>query len=264
VTFFKSLYKFNRCLTNSKNYVNIVPVNCRSSALHHAAKPTFSDYLPISQEASYFMMHCQTVTYNKPFLVGLTVQELTKLHLYQGLDNISRIFGNVELISGNTDSLAVAVSCSGQEYLNKLSQLAVFFDFSNMTDNGPQFTDINRDRPGCWKIIADQITDFVAIGPSTYSYLVHDSVNLGKKSGKGISKQVLKIMKHEDFKSSHQNGSQNTFPYQSFVINPADVYATERRVTPFRSIVQNRVFQGNTSLPFGHKKVIISYAKSFK
>lgn len=83
---------------------------------------------------------------------------------------MQKAFPNSTIISGNTDSIAIAVNYSGVEYLNRLSTLADIFDFTNLVGQHAAFTENNKNRPGSWRIIADKITQFVAVGPSTYSY----------------------------------------------------------------------------------------------
>ena len=141
---------------------------------------------------------------NKPFYVGFSVLELSKLHMYKfHYDHIKRRFGNrAQLLFTDTDSLMYEIEA--RDIYENLWEDSDLFDFSNYKPTSPYFDNKNNKVIGKFKDEAagNPIVEFVGLRPKMYSFLVLDSATQelkGKHRAKGIQYAAANHLRHEDY-----------------------------------------------------------------
>jgi len=110
-------------LATSRDYCKIRPCTSVVDCLRLSAHHTFKGVQIVSENLSFFQMNRATIRYKNAIVCGFTVLELSKLHLYRGLDLVKHAFSNSRLIFAQTDSLAIAIKDPADCYLQKLKSL---------------------------------------------------------------------------------------------------------------------------------------------
>ena len=135
---------------------------------------------------------------NKPIIVGTTILDLSKQHMYKSFYEIKKELKNVKLLYMDTDSFILSIETSNiyKDILTN-ENLMNLFDFSkntNYQDNR------NKDILGKFKdeLKSKNITEFVALKPKMYSYKTEVE---DKKIGKGIKKNILRDLTFDSCKN---------------------------------------------------------------
>jgi hypothetical protein len=124
-------------------------------------------------------------------LVGATILELAKLALYtQYYDIIKPQFPDCSLILSNTDSLFIRVYDWNLDYFERLYAIRDTFDFSNLPETHMLYSTHNIGKPGIWRIVHNNIKEFVGTRVASYSLKFGDEDE--KYQCKGVNKYNLR------------------------------------------------------------------------
>lgn len=168
---------------------------------------------------------------NKPFYVGFSVLELSKLHMYRfHYDYIKKKFGSsVELLYTDTDSLIYHFrNCNPYETFYK--DRDEYFDFSSYPKNHKYYDAKNNKVIGMFKDEANgaQITEFIALRPKMYSYLLStDHGVLEKHRAKGIQSAASKKIRHAEFLKQLNNPTENRYVNRRIGAKLHEIYSIE-------------------------------------
>ena len=167
------------------------------------------------------------VKINKPVCLGLSILEISKTLMYKfWYDYMKPEYGdNVKLCYMDTDSFIMHIKTE-DFYVDTADDVKKRFDTSNYEVSIPLPTRKNKKVTGLMKVeLGGKImTEFVALRPKTYSYLMDDGWS--DKKAKGTKNCVIKRrLKFSDYKGCLLNNKIILKSQQRFKSKRHDVYA---------------------------------------
>ena len=166
---------------------------------------------------------------NKPVYLGLPISEISKTLMYEfWYDYIKPKYGdNAKLCYMDTDSFIMHIKTE-DFYKDIANDVEKRFDTSNYEVNRPLSTGENKKVIGLMKdeLRGKILTEFVALRPKTYLYLMDDGRS--DKKAKGTKKCVIKRrLKFNDYKDCLLNNDIILKSQQRFRSERHDVYTEE-------------------------------------
>ena len=235
--------------------IKLVTTNKKRSKL--VSEPNYHTMNYISQNLSVIEMKKTKVKINKPIYLGLSILEISKTLMYEfWYDYIKPKYGNnVKLCYMDTDSFIMNIKTE-DFYKDIANDVEKRFDTSNYEGDRPLPTGKNKKVIGLMKIELGGriITEFVTLGPKTYSYLTDDSKE--DKKAKGTKKCVIKRMiKFNDYKNCLLNGEVVLKSQQRFKSKGHDIYTENINKIALSSNHDDRLIASDkiTSYPYGYK-----------
>lgn len=287
--FIKVLYAalVGYCLSSSKDHITYFTVTNRADCRRYAASHRFVDFKVLSNKRQVGIVGLKNCTarYQNPIVLAFTVLEISKLWLYRGHDRIRSVFSDCRLISANTDSLCLLCTIPKPHrktlvnpYYEMLAKLSDIFDFSNLDSCHPLYSTHNMGRPGCFKIVEQNLVEYISLGPSSNSQLVACDVcwnhytptcfrclslgtiyRNGMQKARGIPLHLMKRISHIQYRKYLEKTIRPFFPHESLHRNVDGQSVDLRNYRLFGSNLEPRVFHFNNSLPFGDKRIPIMH-----
>ena len=211
------------------------------------------------------------VKMNEPVYLGLSKLKISKTLMYESwYDYIKpKYYDNAKLCYMDTDSFIIDIKTE-DFYKDIADNFKKKFDASNYEVNRPLPTGKNKKVIGLMKdeLGGKIITEFAALRPKTYSYLMDDG-NSDRKA-KGTKKCVTKrVLKFNDYKDCLLNNEIILKSQQRFKSEAHNVYTEEINKIPLSNNDDKRLqtFHRITSYPYETsagkvcKKVLLSKYK---
>ena len=193
---------FGRTMRNVRKHrdIKLAPTDKRRNQL--VSEPNYHTTKWFSENLLAIEMKKTKVKMNKPVYLGLSILEISKRLMYEFLyDYMKPKYGdNVKLCSIYTDSFIMYIKTE-DFYKDIADDVEKRFDTSNYEVNRPLPTGKNKKVIGLLKdeLGGKIMTEFVALRPKTYSYLMDNGGN--DKTAKGTQKCVTKRrLKFNDYK----------------------------------------------------------------
>ena len=215
---------FGKTCENQKKRTDIQLVTTDQKRKTLTEKPHCLGFRIFDENLAAIDMRKIKVLIDKPFYVGFTVLELSKLHMYRfHYEVIKPKYGEkARLLFTDTDSLMYEIET--EDLYADMSAQRDLFDFSNYPRTGPFFDNVNNKVIGKFKdeTAGDPILEFVGLRPKMYSFLTVCNAHAGsaqlkeKHRAKGIQSAASKLLKHQDFLSQ--------------LNSPRENYVTNRRI----------------------------------
>jgi hypothetical protein len=200
--FFKLLNNavFGKTMENVRNRVDIRLINDEEIFKKTSAKPNFEMAQIYDENLVAVQMKKTKTILDKPIYVGMSVLDLSKLHMYKfHYDYIKEKYGDkAKLLFTDTDSLTYHIQTD--DLYKDINENKNYFDLSNYPKDHFCFDGSNKAVIGKFKDETDgkPITNFIGLRSKMYSIKLDD--NKEKATGKGIKKQALKTkIKHSDY-----------------------------------------------------------------
>ena len=193
---------FGKTMENMRNRVDIRLFTDESKALKQIAKPQYEDHKIYGENLIAIKQLQKVVKLDKPIYVGLSVLDLSKLHMYEfHYDYILPKYGeNATLLFTDTDSLCYSIKTD--DMYKDMKEDNHLFDMSGYSLDGYRSCDnSNKKVIGKFKDETDgiPIIEFCGLRSKMYSILLDNHKE--KKVGKGVKKSALKKqVHHEDYK----------------------------------------------------------------
>ena len=199
---------FGKTMENVRKHRDIkflITVKKRSKLV---SEPNYHTMNYTSEDLSISEMKITKVKMNKPIYLGLSILVISKLLMYEfWYDYMKPKYGdNEKLCYMDTDSFIMNIKTE-DFYKDIINDVEKMFDTSNYECDRPLPTGKNKKVIGLmkYKLGGRVITEFVALRPKTYSYLIDDCKE--DKKAKGTNKCVIKRMiKFDDYKNCLLNG----------------------------------------------------------
>ena len=141
---------------------------------------------------------------DKAIYVGLSILELSKLHMYETYyDTIQPYFGQENLQLHYIDTDVMILSMNTKDIIKDLKNLEDILNFSNLGENHELFSNKNKKVIGEYKIETPKgiwIDEFVCLRSKAYSFKCKDNIE-SKNKIKGISKFQSKHVEFEEYKN---------------------------------------------------------------
>ena len=144
-------------------------------ALKIISRFEFDRYMIFGENLAALTTRPKTIYWNTRTIVGATILDLAKFHMYSFHYNVMRPHFNCRLLYSDTDSLLYAIK--SDDFYTELSQkpqsVLSHFDFSNYPPNHFLYDTTNKRVVLKYKdeFAGDYITDFICLKPKLYSIL---------------------------------------------------------------------------------------------
>ena len=192
---------------------------------------------------------------NKPVYVGAATLDISKILMYEFWCDYMKpkYANNVKLCYMDTDSSIIHIKTE-DFYKDVADDVEKRFDTSNYEVNRPLPAGKNKKVIGLMKdkLGGKIMTEFAALRPKTYSYLMDDGGS--NKKAKGTKKCVIKRrLKFNDYKNCPLNNETVLKSQQRFKRERYDVYTEEINKIALNSNDDKRLqtFDRITSYPYG-------------
>ena len=224
--FEKDFYKllnnafYGKTMENVRNRlkINFIKKGNYRKIIEYQSKLTFNGIHKSYENCDSYTIKQNEVLLDKPFYLGFTVLELSKLLLYETYyDRLQPHFGqeNVQLHYMDTDSFVLSVNT--KDIIKDLKNLEYLFDFSNLDKNHELFSNKHKRIIGFFKIETPMkiwIDEFVCLRSKMYAFKCGDD---SKNKLKGISKPQSKNIKFEEYKKC-LDGEEYQREYNNYII----------------------------------------------
>jgi hypothetical protein len=193
---------FGKTMENMRNRVDIRLFSDKDKALRQIAKPQYEDHKIYGENLLAIKQLQKCVKLDKPIYVGLSVLDLSKLHMYEfHYDYIlPKYQENATLLFTDTDSLCYHIKTD--DMYKDMKEDKHLFDMSGYNMDGFRSCDnTNKKVIGKFKDETDgvPIVEFCGLRSKMYSIKLENDKE--KKTGKGIKKSALKKkINHENYK----------------------------------------------------------------
>ena len=204
---------FGKFCENIRKRVNVEIVTERRTALKRAAKPNYKGSIVIHEDLVVMETQITTVKLDRAVAVGLTVLDLSKLHMQKFYYcHMKQWFRDMDLCYTDTDSFVIEVR--DQDVYAIMNEHRELFDFSNYAKTHPMYGVESKKRAGAMKDEAAGcvLREQISLRPKLYSFMVEGLVKknilesteiVEINAAKGITKTVKKLyLRHELFKKT--------------------------------------------------------------
>ena len=239
----------------TKNYKLVTDEN---KFIKLARSPFFHDRDIINEDIVGVHMLKPKVTLNKPIFVGQAVLDYSKLemyHLFYKTLPQCPLIKKLQLVGGDTDSFFLTIATDTHITLSDVfNSLTQFIDTSNYPPSHPLYSVVNKAKLGCFKdeTGGQTLEEMILLRPKMYSMKFKDS-DTSIKRAKGISKHVVKNMKHNSYKEAFEE--QKTTQVQMTILRSKQhtIQTTTFNKRALSAWDDKRVWLSeNESLPHGH------------
>ncbi|XP_053206582.1 uncharacterized protein LOC128390835 [Panonychus citri] len=206
--FVSSLYKlfvnsnYGKLMEDKRKRVKVDLVTSDAMAARRARKHLCKNMRILAEDKVLFQMLPDTVVLDKPIIVGFTVLELAKLHVYQlYYDRFKSFYGDkICLVYSDTDSLLVEIKT--EDLVSDMKFFSDIMDFSDLPIDHCLYSAVNKKKIGCLKdeMSGQVIEEVVALRPKLYAIKTENEV---KKRAKGVQGVVVKNqLTFDDYKNT--------------------------------------------------------------
>ena len=262
--FDKAFYKlknnalFGKTMEDVRKRINYKLVTNEEKLIKLARSPFFHDRDIINEDIVGVHMLKPKVTLNKPIFVGQAVLDYSKLEMYQLFYTTlpqCPLIKKLQLVGGDTDSffltIATDINVTLSDVFNSLSQ---FIDTSNYPPSHPLYSAVNKAKLGCFKdeTAGQTLEEMILLRPKMYSMKFKDT-DTAIKRAKGISKHIVKNMKHDLYKESFEEHKTTSVQMTILRSKQHTIQTTTFTKRALSAFDDKRVWlDENNSLPHGH------------
>ena len=201
----KNLFKllnnavYGKTMENMRKRIKIKIMKNEKDFIKYASRPTYINHNIFGKRLVAIHEEKELLTLNKPFYVGCTVLELSKLEMNKfHYDFMKKNSDSVNTLVTDTDSFIYEISENPHEIMHQHKE---FFDLSNYPRNSKYFCNDNKK---VLRKMKDEyggkiIYEITALKSKMYSI---QNVNNDEKS---INKGHNSSIKYEEFKDTHFN-----------------------------------------------------------
>ena len=263
--FEKDMYKlmnnavYGKTMENVREHINFELVDTPERFQKVVNAPTYKHRHIINENLVGVEKLKETVKLNKPIYVGMSILDLSKLHMYSFYyDVLKKKYNNdVRLIYTDTDSFVIHTKT--EDIYNDFKQINKYMDFSGYDKNHKCYDDTNKKVLGKFKDECDGkiITKFIGLKPKSYAFKIHQQEKEEKKS-KGIVKhKVKKELNFDKYKDTLENNTCDSVSFNSIRSKNHQIYSINQVKQALSSFDNKRYYLDNiNSLPFGHYSII--------
>jgi len=250
---------FGKTMENVEKRIEVKLITNERKFLKQVCKPNYKGHKIFSNDLVAVNMNKTEIFYNKPVIVGFSILELSKLHMYNFHYNVmkKKYNENIKLLFTDTDSLCYQIKT--EDLYKDMKEMEDLFDFSEYPKNHLCYNEKNKKVIGKFKCETNgiPITEFVGIRSKMYRFTVDD----GKEKGtaKGIKKTVAKKIDIEQYKkclfSKDKNDMKTTVKFNLIRSNNHILKSVEISKTGLSCYDDKRYYLDTVnSYAYGHYK----------
>ena len=241
----------------------------------HVSSPFYESRKVLNDETVVAYLRKDEIMLDKPIIVGVSILELSKLHMYNFYYNtLYRIYGSgLRLLMTDTDSLCVEIETDDFHHDIMNHGVQHLFDWSNYPKDHFMYDPKGKAVLGLFKdeFGGGWIKEFVGLRSKMYSVLKDTksmtgemvSSGLEKKVAKGVKKHIIKDkLRHEMYKECLLNPDYNPDNFREKMVG-FKTYANLIHTTcVFKSTLSasdDKMYlkeDGISTLPYGHREIV--------
>ena len=221
--FEKDMYKlmnnavYGKTMENVREHIDFELVDTPERYQKCVNKPTFKHRHIINENLVGVEKVKATVKLNKPIYVGMSILDLSKLHMYSFYyDVLKRKYNeNVRLAYTDTDSFVVHIKTA--DVYDDLKNIANYMDFSGYDKSHKCYDNTNKKVLGKFKDECNGkiITKFIGLKPKSYAFKIYNEEKEEKKS-KGIVKhKVKKELNYKQYEETLRDNRSDTVSFNT-------------------------------------------------
>ena len=207
-SFFKLMNNscYGKTLESKRNRLTVQLVTSRENVLRRTDTPFFCEFKIFNENLAAISSRKRSILWNKPTIVGATVLDLAKYHMFNFHYNVMKKHLNCFVLYSDTDSLLYEIKHTDfYEELATNDELRQHFDLSNYPTDHHLYNIDNKMVTLKFKdeLAGEPIEEFVGLKPKMYSILVGGKQKL---SAKGVCKFAQKELTHILYKNVLNTG----------------------------------------------------------
>ena len=195
---------YGKTIEETRSRIDMVIARTPETFMKLVADARFDSYRILNDNLVICFLKQRTVKLNKPYPIGFTILEASKLQMYrQYYTVLTPHFKTMKLLFTDTDSVMAEVDSNN--ITHNLQALKDHFDFSNYPNTHPLYDPSCKNVTGLWKDETKglcEITRFVGLKSKTYAYETRDlTTNTYKEkiTSKGVNKGAKKQLHLENY-----------------------------------------------------------------
>ena len=197
----------------------------------------------------------ETVKLNKPIYAGMSILDLSKLHMYSFYYDIlkNKDQDNIKRIYTDTDSFVIHIQT--EDIYDDFKSISKHMDFSDYDKNHKCYDATSKRILGKMKdeCQGKTITNFVGLKPKSYAYKIYKE-NKEEKKSKGIVKHKMrKEVTFKKYEQTLETTQSDKVSFNSIRSKSHQIYTINQIKQSLSSYDNKRYYiDGVKSLPFGH------------
>ena len=259
--FEKDMYKlmnnavYGKTMENVREHINFELVDTPEEYAKCVNNPTFKNRHIINESLVGVEKLRETVKLNKPIYVGMSILDLSKLHMYSFYYDVlkEKYQENIRLIYTDTDSFVLHIKT--EDVYDDFKDIKHEMDFSGYDKAHKCYDNTNKKVLGKFKDECDGkiITHFIGLKPKSYAFKIHKEKKEEKKS-KGIVKHKVKNeLNYKSYEKTLLENDCDKVEFNSIRSKNHQIY-TIRQVKQALSSYDNKRYylDSVSSVPYGH------------
>ena len=201
---------------------------------------------------------------DKPFYVGFSVLELSKLHMYRfHYDVIKKDYGaRAELLFTDTDSLMYEIET--EDVYDDMLKRADLYDLAEYPKDHKCYDPTNNKVIGKFKdeTKGEPIVEFIGLRPKMYSFVTSKIVNgepelHEKHTAKGIQSSAAARLRHENYRQQLEMPYENTLTNRRIGARSHQLYSMEFEKRGLCAMDNKRYIVDDNihTLAYGHSRI---------
>ncbi len=192
--FYKDMYKLmnnavsGKTMEHVRKHTNFEFVTDKRRLDRCLSNPTYKHSHIINENLVGVEMTKSVVKLNKPIFIGLTVSELSKLHMYQFYYDVlkDKYKDKIQLAYTDTDSFILYVET--EDLYEDLKELNEYMDFSDYPKDHPNYDSTNKKVLGKFKdeLSSKIMVEFIGLKAKMYTYETEEKESM---KAKGVPKK---------------------------------------------------------------------------
>jgi hypothetical protein len=190
---------------------------------------------------------------NKPIYIGVSILELSKLHMYQyHYDVMKKNYDDkIKLLYTDTDSFIYHIET--EDLYKDFDDIKEHMDFSGYDKSHPSYDCTNKKVLGKFKDEHDGniFTQFIGLKPKMYCTETDDRKTL--KKGKGIDRKVVKSLSTDDYLYTLTDNKKSLYTSNKICSKNHQVFSITQNKVGLSNYDNKRYYTDNiTSVPYGY------------
>ena len=208
---------YGKTVENQQKRTDIRIIQSKRACKKLTEKPHCMSFRIFTENLAAVQMRKIRTVINKPFYVGFSVLDLSKVLMYNFHYNfIKTKYGSrAQLLFTDTDSLMYQIAIPYKQYYADMKQFSHYFDLSGLPQTHPSYDPTNKKVVGKFKdeTNGEPILEFIGLRPKMYSYItVTDAATAATKDkhrAKGIASAAARTLRHADYTRQYKEPLEN-------------------------------------------------------
>ena len=259
--FEKDMYKlmnnavYGKTMENVREHINFELVDTPERFQKVVNAPTYKHRHIINENLVGVEKLKETVKLNKPIYVGMSILDLSKLHMYSFYYDVlkKKYEDKVRLIYTDTDSFVTHIKT--EDVYDDFNEMKKHMDFSGYDKEHKCYDATNKKVLGKFKDEVDGkiITNFIGLKPKSYAFKIYKQDKEEKKS-KGIVKhKVKRELNYKKYLETLEDNRCDTVSFNSIRSKNHQIYSINQVKMALSSYDNKRYYLDKVnSLPYGH------------